>query len=126
MLLACGEGSGGEGAFGQWTGDLTGVIHESRQDHPLGLEIQVGWGVSLVAVMGWGGCSTLSHPANFGVLSLVVVFDTGGVFGMLVEEEVVELFLIFHLREGYPLENLLISEDQVPSHLFPELKYTFC
>ena len=71
------EGSGREGAFGQWTGDLPGVICESRQDLPLGLEIQVSLGISLAATMGRGGCSTLSHPTNFGVLSLGSGFDWG-------------------------------------------------
>ena len=28
--FAGGEGSGREGAFGRWIGDLTGVIHKSR------------------------------------------------------------------------------------------------
>ena len=90
--LAGGEGSGREGAFGRWIGDLTGVICESWQDLPLSLKVQVGWGVSLVVITGWDGCSTLSHPTNFGVLSLGCGSGTGGVFGMLVGEEVVEFF----------------------------------
>ena len=49
-------------------------------------------GSSPAVTMGWGGCSTLSQPTNFGVLSLGCSFNTGGVFGASVEEEVVELF----------------------------------
>ena len=68
--LAGGEGSGGEGAFGRWVRDLTGVICESWWDLPLSLKVRVGWGISPVVITGWDGCSTLSHPTNFGVLSL--------------------------------------------------------
>ena len=50
--FAGGEGSGREGAFGRWIRDLTGVIHESRWDLPLGLKIQVGQGISPVATTG--------------------------------------------------------------------------
>ena len=90
--LSGGEGSGREGAFGRQIGDLTGVIHESWQDLPLGLKVWVGWGVSPAAITGQDGCSTLSHPANFGVLSLGCSFSTGGAFGMSARVEVVELF----------------------------------
>ena len=90
--LAGGECSGREGGFGWQTGDLTGVICESRWDLPLSLEIWVGWGVSPTVTTGQGGNSTLSHPMNFGVLSVGCSFDTGGVFGTLAKEEVVELF----------------------------------
>ena len=75
--LAGGEGSGGEGAFGRQIGDLTGVICESWQDLPLSLGVQVGWGVSPVAITGQDGCSTLSHPTNFGFLPWVVVLAQG-------------------------------------------------
>ena len=51
---------------------------ESRWDLPLSLKIQVAWGVSLAVTMGQGGCSTLSHPLNFGVLSLGLQFQPGG------------------------------------------------
>ena len=90
--FAGGEGSGGEGTFGRWIGDLTGVIHESRQDIPLGLKIWVGWGTSPVVTTGWDGCSIRSHPMNFVVLSLGCGSSTGGVFEMLVGEGVFELF----------------------------------
>ena len=90
--LAGGEGSGWEGTFGRCIRDLTGVICESWQDLPLSLKVWVGWGVSPAVITGWDGCSTLSHPANFRVLSLGCSFGTGGVFGMLAGEEVVELF----------------------------------
>ena len=55
--LLVGEGSGREGAFGRWIGDLTGVIHESRWDLPLGVEVQVGQGISPVVTTGQDGCS---------------------------------------------------------------------
>ena len=90
--LAGGEGSGREGAFGRWIGDLTGVICESGWDLPLGLEVWVGWGISHAVITGQDGCSTLSHPTNFRVLSLGCGSGTGGVFGTSVGEEVVELF----------------------------------
>ena len=76
------EGSDGEGAFGWKTGDLPGIIHESRRDLPLGLEIWFGLGISPAAITSQGGCSTLSHPTNFGVLSLGSGFDWGCDSGM--------------------------------------------
>ena len=90
--FAGGEGSGREGAFGRWIRDLTGVICESRWDLPLGLEIWVGWGISLAATTCQDGCSIWSHLMNFTVLSLDCGSCTGGVFGTLVGEGVVELF----------------------------------
>ena len=52
----------------------------------------LGWGVSLVVITGWDGCNTLSHPTNIRVLSLGCSSSTGGIFGTLVGEGVVELF----------------------------------
>ena len=91
-VLTGGVGSGRVGALGRQIGDLAGIIHGSRQDLPLGLEVQVGWWVSLAAITGWDRWSTLSQPTNFGILSLGCSSGTGGVFRMLVGEEVVELF----------------------------------
>ena len=85
-------------------GDLTGVFHESWQDLPLSLKVWVGWGVSLVVFTGQDGCSTLSHPMNFGVLFLGCGSSTGGIFGMLVGEEVVLILFLFCLGDGYPSE----------------------
>ena len=107
-VLAGGEGSGGEGAFGRQIRDLTGVICESWQYLPLGLEVQVGWGVSLVAITGWEGCNTLSHPMNFGVLSLGCSSSTGGIFGMSVGEEVVKLFSSSALGMATPWKTSLL------------------
>ena len=90
--FAGGEGSGGEGTFSRRIGDLTGVIHESRWDLPLSLEIWVGWGISLVVTTGQDGCSIQSHPTNVAVLSLGCGSGTGGVFETSVGEGVVELF----------------------------------
>ena len=90
--LAGGEGSCGEGTFGRWIRDLTGVIRESRWDLPLSLEVWVGWGISPVVTTGQDGCSIWSHPTNFMVLSLGCSSGTGGIFGTSVGEEVVELF----------------------------------
>ena len=66
-----------EDAFGWWTRDLPGIIHDSRWDLPLSLEVWVSLGISWAATMGLGGCSTLFHPMNFGVLSLGSSFGQG-------------------------------------------------
>ena len=60
--LPGGEDSGREGASGRWIGDLTGAIRKSSWDLPLGLKVQVGWGVSPAVITGQDGCSTLSIP----------------------------------------------------------------
>ena len=69
---------------------------------------------------------TLSHPRNFMVHSLGCGSGTGGVFGMLAGEGVVKPFSFICLQDGYPPENLLIGEGQIPLLLFSELQYTFC
>ena len=68
------------------------LVCESRWDLPLGLEIWVGWGISPAVTTGQDGCNIQSHPMNFGVLSLGCGSGTGGVFGTLAGEGVVELF----------------------------------
>ena len=76
------EDSDREDAFGRQTRDLQGIIRDSRQDLPFSLKIWVSLGISPAATMGLGGCSTLFHPTNFGVLSLGSSFGQGGDSGM--------------------------------------------
>ena len=45
-----------------------------------------------MVITGQDECNTLSHPTNFGVLSLGCDSGTGAIFETSVEEEVVELF----------------------------------
>ena len=46
-----------------------GIIQESWFDPTFSLEVLVGWRISPAATNGWDGCSTFSHPRNFGALS---------------------------------------------------------
>ena len=46
-----------------------GIIWESWFDPTFSLKVLVGWGISLVATTGQDGCSTFSHPKNFGAFS---------------------------------------------------------
>ena len=62
------EGLGGVGVLGGEDGGFMGIIWESWLDPTFGLEALDGWGISLVATTGWDGCSTFSHPKNFGAL----------------------------------------------------------
>ena len=96
-----------------------GVICESWWDLLLSLEVWVGWGVSPVAITGQEGCNTLSHPANFGVLSLGGSSGTGDIFGMSVGEEVVKLFSSSALGMATPQKTS--SSVKVKYHLTSSL-----
>ena len=97
-----GEGLDGGGTSGRQMGDFTGFIQEYGQDLPLGLEIQVGWGVSPAAITGRDGCNTCSHPMNFAVHSWGCGSGTGGVFVMSAGEGVVKPFSSYASGMGTP------------------------
>ena len=59
-----------------------------RLDPTFGLEALDGWGISLVATTGWDGCSTFSHPINFGALSSGAGSSAWCNLGMSVAERV--------------------------------------
>ena len=123
--FAGGEGSGREGYFGRRIGDFTGIIRESWWDLPLSLKVQVGWGISPVATTGRDGCSTFSHPTNFGALSLGCDSGTRGILGTSVGEGVIELFPSSASGTAIPWKTS--SSVKVRYHFIslPELQYTF-
>ena len=119
------EGLGGVGILGGEAGGFMGIIRESWLDPTFSLEALVGWGISPAATTGWDGCSTFSHPKNFGAFSSRAGSGTWCTLGMSVAERVFRLFLLFLLGEGHPLEDLFIGEGEVPLHLLPQLQLTF-
>ena len=98
-----------------------GVIHESWQDLPLGLKVQVGCRVFPVVITGWEGCNTLSHPMNFGGLSLGCSSGTGGIVGTLAGEEVVKLFSSSALGMATPQK----TSSSVKVKSLPHLQHAF-
>ena len=116
------EGLGGVGVLGGEAGGFMGIIRESWLDPTFGLEALVGWGISPAATTGRDGCSTFSHPKNFSLLELApahsMPWDVCSRKGLWT-------LLLFLLGESHPLEDLFISEGEVPLHLLPQLQHTF-
>ena len=61
--LAGGGDFGGDEALGVLGGGLIGMVLVGRRTLPFTHGAAVGWGTSLVAITGWDGCNTVSHPA---------------------------------------------------------------
>ena len=111
---ACGskEGLGGVGVLGGQDGGFMGIIWESWLDPTFGLEVLVSWGISLVATTGWDGCSTFSHPRNFGGSLFQSWLQCTVCLGDVCSEKGLWTLLLFLLGEGHPQKNSSLVKER--------------
>ena len=76
------------------------------------LSASVGWGISPVATTGRDGCSTFSHPKNFGALSSGAGFGTWCALGTSVAERVFGLSSSSFLGRATPQKTSSLVKER--------------